>query len=137
MFGVTCTCSWLELFVVIWSWVKNDAAPFLGVGGLVGGYVSSVKHSQIFASNIYTITKSKDKKTVPELTYKVTIQAPGILRIIVENSLPTLLQLISHFRPECPNCHMKESAQMACLRGFTAILPFSALYILYGSDNFQ
>ena len=38
MFGVTCTCSWLELFVVIWSWVKNDAAPFLGVGGLVGGY---------------------------------------------------------------------------------------------------
>ena len=39
MFGVTCTCSWLELFVVIWSWVKNDAAPFLGVGGLVGGYV--------------------------------------------------------------------------------------------------
>ena len=41
MFGVTCTCSWLELFVVIWSWVKNDAAPFLGVGGLVGGYVLS------------------------------------------------------------------------------------------------
>ena len=39
MFGVTCTCSWLELFVVIWSWVKNDAAPFLGVGGLVGGYI--------------------------------------------------------------------------------------------------
>ena len=38
LFGVTCTCSWLELFVVIWSWVKNDAAPFLGVGGLVGGY---------------------------------------------------------------------------------------------------
>ena len=38
MFGVTCTCSWLELFVVILSWVKNDAAPFLGVGGLVGGY---------------------------------------------------------------------------------------------------
>ena len=41
MFGVTCTCSWLELFVVIWSWVKNDAAPFLGVGGLVGGYCVS------------------------------------------------------------------------------------------------
>ena len=35
MFGVTCTCSWLELFVVIWSWVKNDAAPFLGVEELV------------------------------------------------------------------------------------------------------
>ena len=43
MFGVTCTCSWLELFVVIWSWVKNDAAPFLGVGGLVGGYVLWIK----------------------------------------------------------------------------------------------
>lgn len=46
MFGVTCTCSWLELFVVIWSWVKNDAAPFLGVGGLVGGYVPSTSAEQ-------------------------------------------------------------------------------------------
>ena len=44
MFGVTCTCSWLELFVVIWSWVKNDAAPFLGVGGLVGGYFHSFEN---------------------------------------------------------------------------------------------
>ena len=45
LFGVTCTCSWLELFVVIWSWVKNDAAPFLGVGGLVGGYAIPANRS--------------------------------------------------------------------------------------------
>lgn len=74
---------------------------------------------------------------MPELTYKVTIQAPGILRIIAENSLSTAFLLFWGFRPECPNCHMAKSAQMAYLRGFTAFLPFSALYILYGSDNNQ
>ena len=52
MFGVTCTCSWLELFVVIWSWVKNDAAPFLGVGGLVGGYLQLIENSGYALGNV-------------------------------------------------------------------------------------
>lgn len=61
MFGVTCTCSWLELFVVIWSWVKNDAAPFLGVGGLVGGYDvgSGLVHSITETlANVHDITEA-------------------------------------------------------------------------------
>ena len=61
MFGVTCTCSWLELFVVIWSWVKNDAAPFLGVGGLVGGYELLTKQRPFDNMVLVKVTKDLAK----------------------------------------------------------------------------
>ena len=78
MFGVTCTCSWLELFVVIWSWVKNDAAPFLGVGGLVGGYLeTTINHV------IAMFKKSIPVQTIAEIV-KLPVQETE--KIIRENT---------------------------------------------------